>query len=189
MTTIYPFTPAGAPVYSQVPSTLVPTNPLGLNPIAVPPSVGPFTFQPTFDGTQYTITVTWSLFGQRYYVNCYTLTGSLVFSLPLIGSDNGINIQEIDWANNVATVTTSLPHGLKVGTIANITIAGVSPDTYNGIYAVTIINSTQFTFSLSSYPGSPVTLGTAAYNINIAAGYFASTLVYRTNNQQFEISP
>ena len=46
----------------------------------------PFLFQPTFDGDIYTVIVTWNLFGRRYYVNCYTLSGTLIFSLPLIGS-------------------------------------------------------------------------------------------------------
>jgi len=155
----------------------------------LPSSISAFTFQPTLNDVQYNITVTWNLFGQRYYVNCYTLTGTLIFSLPLIGSDNGINIQEIDWSLNIATVTTNIPHRFKVGQIVNVTISNMVPAAYNGVFSATIINSTQFTYSLSSYPGNPTSFGTASYDINIAAGYFTSTLVYRTNNQQFEVSP
>ena len=51
-----------------------------------PTSTTPFQFQPTLDGSIYTVIVTWELFGRRYYVNCYTLQGVLVFCLPLIGS-------------------------------------------------------------------------------------------------------
>jgi hypothetical protein len=51
-----------------------------------PSASAPFQFQPTFDGATYTVIVTWGLFGQRYYVNCYTVPGALVYSLPLIGS-------------------------------------------------------------------------------------------------------
>lgn len=46
----------------------------------------PFQFQPTLDGQVYSVIVTWNLFGQRYYVNIYTLDNALVVCLPLIGS-------------------------------------------------------------------------------------------------------
>jgi hypothetical protein len=84
----------------------------------IPSNITAFSFQPTLDGVVYNIIVVWSLFGQRYYVNCYTNTGSLVFSLPLIGSLDG-------------------------------------PE----------------------------------YSVNLAAGYFKSTLVYREKSQTFEVSP
>ena len=45
-----------------------------------------FQFQPTFDGTTYTVIVTWNVFGQRYYVNVYTVQGALIYVMPLIGS-------------------------------------------------------------------------------------------------------
>lgn len=81
-----------------------------------PSASAPFQFQPTLDGDVYTIIVTWNLMGQRYYTNCYSLAGSLIFCLPLIGSPPG-------------------------------------------------------------------------YDISLTAGYFASTMVYRQANQQFEVSP
>jgi hypothetical protein len=51
-----------------------------------PSNAGPFTFQPTFDGTAYTCIVLWNLAGQRYYVECYSLANDLIFNIPLIGS-------------------------------------------------------------------------------------------------------
>lgn len=51
-----------------------------------------FTFQPTFDGEVYTVIVNWNLFGQRYYINIYTLQGALVACVPLIGSPPEYNI-------------------------------------------------------------------------------------------------
>lgn len=53
-----------------------------------------FSFQPTLDGQQYTVVVTWNLFGQRWIVNIYTLQGVLVMQKPLRGSplDYDINI-------------------------------------------------------------------------------------------------
>lgn len=63
--TIYPFTPSVASVFS---------------------------FQPTLDGNVYLVQVKWNLFGQRYYVWIWTLGGTLVVSLPLVGSPNGYDI-------------------------------------------------------------------------------------------------
>ncbi len=51
-----------------------------------------FQFQPTLDGQVYSITVTWSLFGQRWLVNCYDLSGILVFARPLRSSPNNADI-------------------------------------------------------------------------------------------------
>lgn len=58
----------------------------------VPSSSANFQFQVTLDGTVYTGIVTWSLFGQRYYLNLYTSAGALVVALPLIGSPVDYNI-------------------------------------------------------------------------------------------------
>ena len=46
----------------------------------------PFQFQPTLDGTTYNCVITWNIFGNRYYVTCYTQSGAVVFTLPLISS-------------------------------------------------------------------------------------------------------
>jgi len=45
-----------------------------------------FQFQATLDGTSYTVILTWNIYGQRYYINVYTLNNRRVFSMPLIGS-------------------------------------------------------------------------------------------------------
>jgi len=45
-----------------------------------------FQFQPTLDGNVYTCVVTWNVSGQRYYLSCYTLSGTLVFNQALVGS-------------------------------------------------------------------------------------------------------
>lgn len=51
-----------------------------------------FTFQPTLDGQVYSVVITWSLFGQRWLVNCYDLSGNLVFVRPLRSSPNDADI-------------------------------------------------------------------------------------------------
>ena len=57
-----------------------------------PTQSAPFQFQPTLDGTVYNCIVTWSLFGQRWYLACYTLNGALVFNRAFVGSPLGYDI-------------------------------------------------------------------------------------------------
>lgn len=53
-----------------------------------------FSFTPTLDGKQYSVLVKWSLFGQRWLVNVYSLQGVLIFIKPLRTSpeDSDINM-------------------------------------------------------------------------------------------------
>lgn len=51
-----------------------------------PSDTNVFQFQPTLDNTTFAVTVTWNLFGERYYININTLSGALVYTMPLIGS-------------------------------------------------------------------------------------------------------
>lgn len=51
-----------------------------------------FTFQPTLDGAVHNIIITWSLFGQRWLVNCYDLSNNLIFARPLRSSPVGTDI-------------------------------------------------------------------------------------------------
>ena len=156
----------------------------------IPSAVSPFSFQPTLDGTVYQVTVTWNLFGQRYYANCYTLDGTLVFSLPLIGSPSGINLQDLVWQpGGAVTATVVTPHGLPIGAVGHFTIVDTTPDSYNGTFQVAALTATSFNYPLASDPGSPTKLGSAQYNINIAGGYFTSTLVWRPSSNRFEVSP
>ena len=55
-----------------------------------------FSFQPTLDGQQYNAIVTWSLFGQRWVVNIYSLQGVWVLSKPLRSSPQNYNINLIE---------------------------------------------------------------------------------------------
>lgn len=156
----------------------------------VPNPQGPFQFQAVLDGTPHTIIVTWLVFGQRWYVNCYDQTNTLVFSLPLIGSADGIALSDMSWSNGIATATTAVPHGLPVGQVSNLTLSGFVPDALNGDFACASLNATQFSFPLASDPGNITTLGAVSYDINMAAGYFqTSKLVFRASTQTFEVSP
>jgi hypothetical protein len=148
------------------------------------------TFQPTLDGEVYVCTLTWNLFGQRYYINCSDLSGNLIFSLPLIGSPDGLAVEAITWDQSVVTVKTAVPHGYRAGVTVNLTLAQTEPSGYSGNFNMLVINDTELTFSLSSNPGICTAPGLLFDNINIAGGYFTtSTLVFRTSSSQFEVTP
>jgi len=157
MTTYFPFTP------SQV---------------AVP------TFQPTLDNNVYVVTVTWNLFGQRYYVNCYDQSNDLIFSVALVETAPGLAIQSLAWNGETlqTILTTVAPHNFL-----KLTVENAVPAAYNGTYLMFVTGPSTLAYNQAAYPGALVTPGDLAYLVSMCAGYFNSTLVFRNN--QFEVSP
>ena len=155
----------------------------------VPSQVIAPSFQVTLDDNLYTASVEWMLFPQRYFLRITGLSGVLVLFTALVGSPLGNNIAAISWANGKVTITTVDPHFFRVGQIVNLTIVGVVPAAYNGIIQAFVTGRNTFTFALAANPGVATTLGSVQRNINLVAGLFTSTMVYRTVNQQFEITP
>ena len=126
-----------------------------------PSGVNAPSFQPTFDGAVYNCAVTWNLFGQRYYVNCFDQNGVRVFTVALVGSPAQKLISTLSWssASLTATAETALPHGFKVGTVVRLTIAGASPAAYNGEYLAFITTPMEFEFPLANDPGPVIMAG------------------------------
>jgi hypothetical protein len=163
----------------------------------VPNSTQPFSFQPTLDGQVYNLTVTYPLFGQRPFINLYALDGTLIVAQPLIASPDGFAIESLSWSTDgIATATTTLPHGYKVGTVVALTIAGALPSGYNGLVDALITGPSSFQYDLGTNPGPATVFGVANYNFNLVGGfqdengnYFTSTLVFRESSNQFEGSP
>lgn len=157
-----------------------------------PSPLQPFQFVATLDGQQYTIIVTWNIFGQRWYINVYSLSGVLVAVLPLIGSDNTVLIANLAWNQlaGIITVTSSLPLPFKIGQVVDLVLSGNLPATFNGSFTCNVTGQFTFTFPMTTDPGQPTAYGVLDYGINLMAGYFvSSTLLYREQNTQFEISP
>jgi hypothetical protein len=69
-------------------------------------------------------------------------------------------ITSIVWSASVVTVTTTAAHGIPVGQIVPVTIAGVTPAGYNGTFQATSTGSNTFTYPLVSNPGAETVLGT-----------------------------
>ena len=148
-----------------------------------------FVFQPTLDGEVYNVVVTWNFAAQRYYINIYSLDGTLIVSRAMVGSPLGVNLSGLSWANGTVTAITSAPIIYRIGSTVALTISGSTPDAYNGQVLGYVTSGNTFTYPLAADPGVATVLGNAAQNISLTAGYFSSTLVFRTANQQFEVSP
>jgi len=66
-----------------------------------------------------------------------------------------VNVSTITRAGQVATVTTAAPHGLNDG--EPVTIAGANQSQYNGIFQISNISTTQFSYVVTGSPATPAT--------------------------------
>ena len=199
----------------------------------VPSTSAAFSFQATLDGNPYNAVVTWSLFGQRYYLNLTASDGTPILTTALIGSPSPLQLIALSWANGLAIaqtgtvvtvnvpgsgptlitagtagtgaiidtdveleITAGLAHGLRIGSVVPLVISGVTPDAYNGEVDALVTSPVAFTYPIASNPGIATVFGRASYDFNLIGGvtnengeFFTSTLVFRQQAQQFEISP
>jgi len=74
----------------------------------------------------------------------------------LTTSTGVVSISTITHTNSTATATTATSHGLSSGEYVSIT--GCTPSDYNGIYVITVVNSTTFTYTMTSVPSGNATV-------------------------------
>ena len=160
----------------------------------VPSTSGPFQFQATLDGAQYNVSITQNVYGQRYYVNVYDLSGNLVVSRGLNSSTPKFG-GTFTWSDGTAYVSLTSPHWIPIGAVANLT-ASDTGIAFDGQYQMLATGPSSLSYALASNPGVSSATGSIAQNINFIAGYlnsagkvFSSTLIYRDNTEQFEVSP
>jgi hypothetical protein len=87
-------------------------------------------------------------------------------------------IGSITHVNAVATLTTTTAHGLITG--AYVSISGTTPATYSGVYKITVISTTAFTYTMATTPGTDATvvgtyLNQAKTPINTLMNYTLNT--------------
>jgi len=75
--------------------------------------------------------------------------------LKVAGTNTAYGITSITHVTTVATLTTSVAHGLITGN--QVTIAGAVPTAYNGTYKITVTSPTTFTYTMASSPASNAT--------------------------------
>jgi hypothetical protein len=155
----------------------------------VPSNVKAPSFLPTLDGESYTITISWNVSAQRYYVKCTSFNNNLIFMVPLVDTLMGMEIQSLVWDENNKVVIAKLvkPHNFPIGEIVNINIIQALPTTYNGSGMALITEDNTFTYPMAQNPGAMYEAGVVQYLISMAKSYFKSTLIFR--NRQFEVSP
>ncbi len=156
-----------------------------------PSSATAFTFQATLDGEQYTVVVTYNLFGQRYYASVYDLSGNLVSSRGLVSSTALIGAA-LTWADGIASATLTGPHGIAIGSVAQVKVAGTGL-AYDGTFDAFATGLDSLEYYLEENPGSSAS-GTVTQVISLVTQaldgtYFASTLTYRQNLEEFGVSP
>ncbi len=166
-----------------------------------------FSFQATLDDSSYNVVVTYNLVGQRYYVTIYDLSGNLVVARGLVSS-TATNSATLTWADGIAYAATSQPHGIALGSVAEVTVSNTGGSGYDGTFPMLSTGATSLQYALPANPAAsggsvtaaasgsaPSTMsGTVEQNISfplqkLDGSYFASTLVYRANTGQFEVSP
>lgn len=99
---------------------------------------------------------------------CFQAHGSMTAAATVItvATEAAKTITAMSWSGGVVTVTATA-HGFNIGDI--VTVAGVTPSGYNGVYEVTsVANANTFTFALAATPGNVTVQGTAAYGTNVS---------------------
>lgn len=149
-------------------------------------------FQPTLtdlqgNAEQYTCTVTWNMYGLRWYLNVAQLNGIAIVSRPLVKAPVARNIQSLSWSNSIVTATMMAAHGWAKNLSLPLTIAGCAPTALNGSVLAFVTSPLAVQWPLTANPGAVTSVGTASYDVNLVGGYFASTILFRNN--QFEVSP
>ena len=142
-----------------------------------PSSIQAFSFQATLGGSQYTVTILWNVFGQRYYIKVEDLSGNLIIFRALTSSGPTI-ISQLSWVNGVATVTSSLPHNVPVGWAVNINV-GQSNSGFDGNFQGLSTGANTITYNLSSNPNESASItGNLNFLVNLIQGYIDDTLVF-----------
>jgi hypothetical protein len=167
----------------------------------IPSNIKPYSFPVTLDGNTYSVTVTWNVSAQRFYINVYDRSGAWIVTVPLITTPPNRKIESVNYnpfqlVLEVIMVSPTLwpiplsPGGLSTspGTIIDYTLEGFNPTTYNGKFRGMHVNGNMFTVPMATNPGSLIVMGAVSRKLNMIAGVFTtSTLIYR--NGSFEIDP
>jgi len=88
-------------------------------------------------------------------------TMSLLTSLGSLASIlvGQLALSNLVWSAGTVTATANAPHGYTIGDTLLLTISGCAPVGYNGTYTCTVTTTTQFTYSVTSNPGTITTAG------------------------------
>ena len=174
--------PAG-PIGLPSPAQSAPITPTFVD--FLPSTTTAFVFQPTLNGTPYIATITWNVFGQRYYITITDLSGNLIVCRALSESGPGLQAS-LTWASGIAVATCTMNHNVPINTVI---IARVSQSNsgFDGTWYMLSVTPTALIWQLATNPNEPVPLsGTVSFDLNLVGGYDIGRLVFHSDTQQFE---
>jgi hypothetical protein len=147
-----------------------------------------FSFQPSLNGTLYNVTVTWNIFGQRFYVNVYDLSNNLILARALVSS--GPTLQaSFTWANGWAQAQCTNPHNVPVGRVVTINVSQTG-GVFDGDFSALVNGNHRLTWQTSNPNAPTVVNGNVNFSWNLILGYVAGAyLLYHFDTQQFEFGP
>jgi hypothetical protein len=148
-----------------------------------------FQFQPTIAGTQYNAVITWSLFGQRYYLNLSTLDGTLLCCTALVATGPTLSAT-LNWADTgvggIATVTTASAHNVPLGQVVNMTVSETGT-AFDGEWQGLSTGTMTLTYALSNPNVSLQQTGKVDFPVNAIAPFgIDGAFLFRFDTQQFE---
>jgi hypothetical protein len=157
-----------------------------------PSTTSPFTFQFTLNGVPYIATITWNIFGERYYLNLTDLAGVLVLSRALVSSGPRFGAS-VTWANGSAIVTTAANHNVPIGWAANMRVSQTGTS-FDGNYQALSTGRQTLIYPLQIRPQAPLPQsGVVSFDVNLVDGvtdskgnFLGSFLLYHCDTQQFE---
>jgi hypothetical protein len=95
----------------------------------------------------------------------FTPAGLAQGSVALPTTVSTKTISAATWASGTVTITTSSAHGFVAG--QSVVITGMTPGGYNGTFTIaTIVDTTHFTYALTTNPGTATAFGTATVSVN-----------------------
>ena len=90
--------------------------------------------------------------GTNLSAGTFSLLTQLSDLTPLLTGAKSISTMVL--SAGTVTVTTATPHGFTTADTLLLTIAGVTPAGYNGVFTCTVTGASTFTYPLGSSPGS-----------------------------------
>jgi hypothetical protein len=105
----------------------------------------------------------------------------LIFGHNVALDRSTIAISSATWANGMATITTTGPHGFVSG--ESVTLSGMTLGGYNGTFVITVTGPTTFAFALAMSPGVGTAVGAVTHMGNFQSPRFqelSGTQIYST---------
>lgn len=150
-----------------------------------PSTTAAFSFQATLGGTQYSVSITWNIFGERYYINITDFSGNPILTRAMTASGPVLQAQ-FSWALGIATAATMAPHNVPIGSVVNAYISQTGSD-FDGQFQLLATNAYTLTYQLATNPEEALSIaGNVNFSLNLLYGYGIGYMLYHYETQQIE---